>query len=217
MGAVQSLHSFFGAHASSGERHILNHLSKLLDSQSMADVLFIVKGQKIGAHSAIVVSASPVMAAMFEPDKFKEGRGTLIDSSEHGYQRVDGMLSNTKVVDIDDIDPDVFHQMLRYVYTGHVTDLHKDSMAEELYLAADKYQIDSLKDLCEESMTWNMNIHNVIAILVLAYVHTSPKLLDKALEFLVKNKKEIWKRPEWKQLMERCPDLFFIAAHRMIN
>jgi BTB/POZ domain len=57
-----------------GERQVLAHLSNLLDTQSMADVTFVVKNEKISAHSAIVVSASPVFCAMLEENKFKEGR-----------------------------------------------------------------------------------------------------------------------------------------------
>ena len=71
-----------------GERRVLTHLSNLLDTQSMSDVTFIVKNEKIGAHSAIVVSGSPVICAMLEKENFKEVR--------------------TKVVEIDDIDPAVF-------------------------------------------------------------------------------------------------------------
>jgi hypothetical protein len=37
-----------------GERQVLAHLSKLLDTQSMADVTFVVRNEKIGAHSAII-------------------------------------------------------------------------------------------------------------------------------------------------------------------
>jgi hypothetical protein len=33
---------------------VLTHLSKLLETQSMADVTFVVKNEKIGAHSAII-------------------------------------------------------------------------------------------------------------------------------------------------------------------
>jgi BTB/POZ domain len=60
----------------------------------------VVKGETIGTHLVIVASASPVMAAMFEPGKFKEGN----DITAH----------------INDTEPEVFRQMLRflYMYTG---------------------------------------------------------------------------------------------------
>jgi hypothetical protein len=64
---------FRDASFNEGERQVLIHLPKLLDTQSMADVTFIVKNEKIGAHLAIVVLASPVICAMLEEDTFGEG------------------------------------------------------------------------------------------------------------------------------------------------
>jgi speckle-type POZ protein len=180
-----------------GERHVLNHLSKLLDTQSMADVTFVVKNERIGAHSAIVVSASPVICSMLEEDKFKEGR--------------------TKVVEVDDIDPVVFKEMLRYLYTGKAPKLDEDDMTEPLFVTADKYQIEALKDLCEQSLIRKLTIQTVVHYLVLAHLYTAPQLLEASLKFLVEHKKEISTRPEWKELIQNYPDLFFLATNRIIG
>ena len=99
---------------SDGRQHIPPHFAHLFDSRIMADVKFLVKDEEIGAHLAIVVSASPVMAAMLEPNKFKEGL--------------------TRTVHVSDIEPSVFKELLRYVYTGKVQNLKQ--MAEPLFVAA---------------------------------------------------------------------------------
>jgi speckle-type POZ protein len=176
-----------------GERQVLTQLSKLLDTQSMSDVTFIVKNEKIGAHSAIVVLASPVICAMLGENKFKEGR--------------------TKTVKIDDIEPSVFKEMLRYLYTGKAPKLDEDAMTEPLFLAADKYQIEDLKNCCERSLI--KNVQAVVHYLVLAHLHSASQLLEASLKFLVEHKKEVWTRPEWKELNKSYPDLFFSASHRM--
>ena len=179
-----------------GERQVLTHLSKLLENQSLSDVTFVVKNEKIGAHSAIVVSASPVICAMLEEDKFKEGR--------------------TKVVEVDDIDPSVFKEMLRYVYTGKAPKLDEDAMTEPLFLAADKYQIKGLMYFCEQSLISKLNIQQVVHYLVLAHLHSALQLLEASLKFMVSHKTQVWSRPEWKELMKTYPDLFFLASHRMV-
>ena len=179
-----------------GERQVLTHLSKLLDTQSMADVTFIVKNEKISADSAIVVSASPVICAMLEKDKFKERR--------------------TKIVKIDDLNPLVFKEMLRYLYTGKSPKLDDDEMTEPLFLAAHKYQIDALKDLCEQSLIAKLNMQTVVRYLVVAHLYTASQLLEASLKCLELNKTEVWTRPEWKELMKNHPDLFFLASHRMV-
>ena len=195
--AYQLIIEFEETSFAEGERHVLTHLSNLLDTQSMADVIFIVKNEKIGAHSAIVVSASPVICAMLEEDKFKEGR--------------------TKVVEVDDIDPLVFKEMLRYLYTGKAPKLDEDAMTEPLFLAADKYQIGALKDLCEHSLIAKLNLQTAVHYLVVAHLYTAPQLLEASLKFLVSHKTEVWSRSEWKELMKTYPDLFFLASHRMVG
>jgi speckle-type POZ protein len=180
-----------------GERQVLTHLSKLLDTQSMADVTFIVKNEKIGAHSAIIASASPVIRTMLDTEEFKEGR--------------------TKEVKIGDIEPVVFKEMLRYLYTGIATKLDEDDTTEQLFLAAHKYQIEALKDLCEQRLISKLNVQTAVHYLIVAYLRTAPLLLEASLEYLVKHKKETRTRPEWKELMNCHPDLFFLAANRLIG
>ena len=180
-----------------GERHVLTHLSKLLDTQSMADVTFVVKKEKIGAHSAIVLSGSPVICAMLENGNFKEGR--------------------TKVVQVEDIEPPIFKEMLRYLYTGKAPKVDEDEMTEPLFLAADKYKIGTLKDLCEQSLISKLNVQDVAYYLVLAHLQSAPQLLEASLKFLEEHKKEIVDRAEWKQLNKNYPDLFFLATHRMMG
>jgi speckle-type POZ protein len=180
-----------------GERQVLTHLSKLLDTQSMADVNFVVKNEKIGAHTAIVVSGSPVICAMLEENKFKEGV--------------------TKEVEIDDIDPLVFKEILRYLYTGRAPKLDEDDMTEPLFLAADKYQIEALKNLCEQRLIKKLNVKTVVHHLVVAHLYTAPKLLESTMMLMEKHKNEVKACPEWKELNKNYPDLFFQAANRMIR
>jgi speckle-type POZ protein len=163
----------------------------------MADVTFIVKNEKIGAHSSIVVSGSPVICAMLENDKFEEGR--------------------TKTDKVKDINPAVFKEVLRYLYTGKAPNLDEDDMTEPLFLAADKYQIEALRDLCEQSLIAKLNIQTIIHYLVVAHLYNAPQLLEASLASMEEHKKEVWTRPDWKRLLKTYPDLFYTASHRMIG
>ena len=176
-----------------GERLVLHNLSRLLDSRSMADVAFIVKDQEIKAHSAIVASASPVFRTMFQEDHTQEVR--------------------TKSALIDDMEPAVFQQLLRYLYTGDV-DFREAS--ESLFLAADKYQIDSLKRQCEQHLIDNLSAENAVRRLVLTHLHSSPSAVQRVIHFLTEHKEQVWCRPEWRELVQTHPDLFFLVAHKMV-
>ena len=80
-----------------GGKGVLNHLSQLLEDQTLSDVFFEVAGEFIKAHSIFVAARSPVLAAMFRHDC---------------AQRL------TSFVKILDTKAHVFKQLLRYFYTG---------------------------------------------------------------------------------------------------
>ena len=181
----------------SGEQFVLEHLSKLLDTKTMADVQFNVKDEKIEAHSAIVASASPVFADMFQQDRFKD--------------------SHIKVIDVEDMEPQVFQQLLRYLYAGVAPQLDEPEMTENLFLAAHEFQIDSLKNLCELHLISDLSLDNAVKRLELAHLHSSSVLLEGAIACLVKHKDEVWTHCEWRDLGKSYPDLFYIVTHRMVT
>ena len=81
-----------------------------------SDVTINVTGQQFRAHKVILATRSPVFAAMFEhPSK----------------------ENMTGIVDIADIEVNVFKELLRYIYTGQVPSLRMDEVAAGLLAAAD--------------------------------------------------------------------------------
>ena len=181
---------------SDGQQQVLQNFAKMLELQSMTDVEFVVHGEKIAAHVAVLSSSSPVFLAMFE-GQFQE--------------------KETKVVDIKDFDVDVIKEMLTFIYTGSAPNLDKETLTEPLFQAADKYQIDTLRRECELSLCANLNTFNIIRRLVLSHLHSVDKLFDSCLQYFVANKTVMWNRPEWKELMKTHPDLFFAASHSMFG
>jgi BTB/POZ domain len=174
---------------------VIRQFASLLDNQIMADVKFIIKDKETAAHAAILASASPVMAAMFEPGKFKEGQ--------------------SRTVEITDIEPEVFQQMLRYVYTGNAPLMQEDSIAEHLLIAANKYQMDKLKAECEETLVGKITLDNAIRFLVTAHLHLAPNLKEVSMQCLIKSRIKVWNLPEWYQLNKSCNDLFIEVCRRM--
>ena len=113
------------------------------------------------------------------------------------------------------MEPAVFKQLLLFLYTGTAPEHRHDSITEPLFLAADKYQIESLKMICEESLMASLTLDNVTRFLVLANLHSSPKLMECCMTFLAANKKIIWSRNDWKQLNKNYPELFYLVTERM--
>lgn len=92
---------------------------------------------------------------------------------------IEGKMNRVK---IDDVDPDVMNEMLRFIYTGKTCGI--DKMADLLLAAADKYALDRLKALCEESLCNNLDVDNVVDTLVLADLHSACQLKSQAIEFI---------------------------------
>jgi hypothetical protein len=170
------------------------YLARLLTTGDMSDITFVVKGVTFNAHK-IIVSASPVLAAMFQGKNFKEGQ------------------SNS--VEIDDIDSKVFEQLLHYLYTGRAPLWEEDSITEPLFMAADKYQMDGLKEACANILIRKLALENVVHFLIVGHLYSAPKLEEASFKCLVEHRGQIWDRPEWRGTMTTYPDLFYKVNSRI--
>lgn len=93
------------------------------------DVRLRVCGRIFHAHRWILAARSPVFAAMFSNDMLE---------------------TNTGCVDISDITPSTFEQLLFFIYNGRVFESAHNLL---LLKAADKYQIETLVVVCRASLT----------------------------------------------------------------
>ena len=174
-------------------KYVLDHLLNLWTNKTLADVSFKCRERSIKAHTLIVASGSPVMAAMFQHD-FKENR--------------------ERVVEIKEIEADVFESLLRYIYTGE-TDFATGNAAK-LLVAADMYAIDSLKEECASHLSQNISIENAARYLVLAHLHNASGLYEATLSFMSKNGKAICSRKDWMEIIKKYPELSFAAMQFML-
>ncbi|MFT7808616.1 speckle-type POZ protein-like A isoform X1, partial [Arapaima gigas] len=125
------------------------------------DCSLYVGGQEFKAHKSILAARSPVFNAMFE----------------HEMEE-----SKKNRVDISDVDPDVFKEMMGFIYTGKAPNL--DKMADNLLAAADKYALERLKVMCEEALCSSLSVENVADILILADLHSAEQLKAQAIDFI---------------------------------
>lgn len=97
------------------ECSLSDDLAQLFESQKFSDVILCVNKKEFFAHKAVLAARSPVFAAMFQHDL-----------SEKKQNRVE----------INDMEPEVLREMLRFIYTGKAPALEK--LDAELLAAADK-------------------------------------------------------------------------------
>merc|ERR1712045_981578 len=110
--------------------------------------------------------------------------------------------------DIKDIRPEVVREMLHFIYTGVISkDDVMDEIGRDLLGAADRYQLDILKNKCEEKLCSSLEISNSIELLVLADLHQASKLRRMALRLVARNMDTIVNTDVYKDLTSRHPAL----------
>jgi speckle-type POZ protein len=154
----------------------------------LSDVYFDVGDREFKAHKSILALRSPVFAAMFEhPTKEK--------------------LTNRVV--FEDIEPDVFQELLRFIYTGRLSLSTMNVMATEILAAANKYLLDQLKIECENHLIYRMSADNCLEILLLQDKnHPSYYLRKEAAKFFRSRPDKVMATDRWKEEKEKNPTLY---------
>jgi speckle-type POZ protein len=165
-------------------RKVCEDLAKVLD-EKYADFVFKVKNEKIAAHKVILAARSPVFDAMFQHD-MKENK--------------------TNEAEITDVTPAAFKALLKFIYTGHC---QVGNLAEELLVAANKYDIQDLKQICDKKLRKKLTVDNAVRLLVLSDLHQAEDLKDGAICFINKNAEAVMKTPSWSNFPKSHQHLVF--------
>ena len=181
-----------------GEINALKQLTDLFSHQTYSDIQFCFpNNETIGGHVSILAARSPVFAAMFQHSCMQE--------------------SKTRKVIIEDIQPEIFKELLHYIYSGRCSTPLTESTVQPLFVAADKYDIKDLKEDCVRYLLPCVNAKNAVEIMIWADLQSIDKLKEVTLECVVHNGKEICQQEEWEKLMKNHPDLCLTATRRMVD
>ncbi|CAH8598849.1 unnamed protein product [Schistosoma haematobium] len=157
-----------------------NSSSSTVNGASSSSVVL----RQFEAHKAILAARSPVFAAMFG----------------HGMEE-----SRANRVEITDMEPDTVAEVLRYIYTGQVVGMNR--LAHELLAAADKYQLERLKTMCEEALVESLSVENACDIFGLADMHNAEQLKAHTLEFIMLHAHDVCETEGYEQLVRHRPRL----------
>lgn len=133
---------------------IHQHLGDLLLNKMGTDVEFRVEGKIFAAHRLVLGARSSVFRAeLYGPMK-------------------EGTVKN--IVQVDDMEAQVFSALLTFVYTDAWPEMEQEdesAMAQHLLVAADRYNLQKLKLMCEDKLRSHIHASSVVTILVLAEKH----------------------------------------------
>ena len=145
----------------------------LLNASTDGDVVFVVAGERIRAHSFIIKHFLPV---------------PLLQMSEGASKEI--VISDTK--------PEVFRTFVEYLYTQDEVDEESiiEQHAMDLLVLANKYTYDRLHRLCDfhlarKALSWPRPELSVFELLTFADTHRATKLKEACLERLAVEEEEL--------------------------
>ena len=158
-------------------------------------MVFDVGGQTFAAHRCVLAARSPAFSA--------ELFGAMKESNTAG------------VIHVDDMEAQVFKALLYFVYTDSLPktknteeeDEEEDVMSQHLLVAADRYNLERLKLLCEEKLCKYIDVGTVATILALAEQHNCHGLKKACFDFLSSptNLRAVVVTDGFKHLKRSCP------------
>ncbi|EAZ16124.1 BTB/POZ and MATH domain-containing protein 2-like [Oryza sativa Japonica Group] len=174
------------------------HLGGLLESGDGADVTFRVAGEDVRAHRYILAARSPV----FKAELF----GQMKESSS----------SSNTVMNVDDMEAEVFRALLAFIYTDALPETKTKAkqedelvIAQHLLVVADRYGMERLKLLCEEKVVEFIDRGSVATLMALAEQHHCHGLKGACFRFLESKEtlNAVMATDGFLHLMRSCPSL----------
>ncbi|CAM0902590.1 unnamed protein product [Alopecurus aequalis] len=140
------------------------HLECMLGDGRGADVIFCVGGEKFSVDRSLLAARLPIfMAQLFGPMAERDLRH----------------------VEVVDMEPAIFHMMLRYIYTDSLAPQgDHTAVMQHLLVAADRYALDRLKEMCEGELCQQMDVETVTSTLALANQHQCEQLKTACMAFM---------------------------------
>lgn len=177
-----------------GQPALCNSFKDLLTSGRMSDVVIVVSGERLNAHSVILGARSQVFNTMLS-SPMKEGL--------------------EKEVTIPDVSVDVMKGLLEYLYTGNIEKpLDDDDFSSGLLRAAHRFELKELLQECEQIMVSQISASNAVCWFELADVLSCQELRAACLRCIRQHLSAIQGTEGYEQLVERRPALLkdIIAA-----
>uniref|UniRef100_A0A0K0EVZ1 Speckle-type POZ protein-like (inferred by orthology to a human protein) n=1 Tax=Strongyloides venezuelensis TaxID=75913 RepID=A0A0K0EVZ1_STRVS len=166
----------------------------LYDSSSFYDCVIKVEDKEIKAQKAILAARSPAFHEIFT---------SASDESQ------------TKIIEIKDFNVKVVEKMLKFIYNDEVSDIQ--NMADQMFEIANRYQLDRLKSISEQSMCNSLTIDNVLERFALSVKYPTERLKECCEEIILKNMDHLKETEEWKKFILVRPLLLQSLLIKSIN
>lgn len=154
-------------------------------NESKSDFKIICENEELPCHKFVLSARSDVFQAMFE--------GCESIEKSQGF------------VKIEDISVSTMKTFLTFMYQDVINSSDIDA---NLLIAADKYNVKRLFNICLRHLDKTIDVENVMSIMIAAYLVNNDALLAKASNFVFNNRGKIKKCENWEQVKATHPEIF---------
>lgn len=216
------------------------------DSETTVTTTTGKKLKNFKAHKLILTMRSVVFEKMFSENFASNKTNVVVKSSSSGQAR-QCSVDVLKIVDFDAYTVDLFLKYLytdlieinydefdesdseneesQELSILSENNENNDSSSKQMYAnllvdlfrIADKYCVNKLRQICELKLMRLLNCHNLIHLLILAFLHNAVSLKRRCYEFLADNVHQIIKQKEWSYLENNYPSLIAEAFRMLFN
>jgi len=167
-------------------------MNSIMELDKFADCTLKVGSQNYKCHRVILAARSKVFRAMFEHD---------LKENEQGE------------VEIKDLDAVTVQTMLDYIYSGETKNIKEN--ARMLLEAAEKYDLQELKYMCEKCLSEDISVENCITLLNLAEFYGANELKKHLLHFVADNARSLLHETYW--MDDVCPEIIANMLEAVVN
>lgn len=155
-----------------------------------SDVQLLAEEEAFDVHKVILSTRSPVFRALLNKS-FKEGSESIIHLKE--------------------IKAPVLRALLHFTYSDNLPeDLDNNmdcSFAQHLLEAADRFEMNRLRKICEQRLCLTVDIESVATTLTLAEQNQASDLKKVCLDYVGRNLQQVLLTEGYQHMLNSCPGL----------
>lgn len=178
-------------------RDYLERTHKMYLTGEGSDCIIECERKEFLVHKFILIAHSEVFRAMF--------------SHKNTLESVESRVKLT------DTNPTAVHQMLTYIYSGSLPDGFVDEHAPALIEISEKYGLDSLKILCQNTLISRLSSSNVCAMLALADIHNADMLMSACVPIVRQHIRLLLASDDWADLKNSNPKLVNSVLEKVVT
>ncbi|XP_078621996.1 kelch-like protein 7 [Branchiostoma floridae x Branchiostoma japonicum] len=152
----------------------LTHMNNLRKEGILCDVVFEVEGKEISAHRVVIATSSPFFQAMFTSKMSEE---------------------KSKKVTLQEVEAETIEALVEFAYTACIKITDKN--VQSLLSASNRYQIETVKNVCCNYLKENMTPSNCLGIQQFADYLNCKDLSEQAKQYSHENFTEVIREEEF--------------------